>query len=172
MSNARIVGKERLNVMLKQLPGATRSAIKQAIAAGADEIMALQKRTAPKRPGSGKLRDSITQTWGGGRVKWSSMGTKGGIPGDPDMTVRISAGNSGVRYSHLVEFGTKPHDITKMSGRRWYKRLGTKPKSRRHPGAKAQPFFYPSYRLLRKKVKSRISRAAVKAIRQIAKNRG
>ncbi len=138
---------------MKALPNEVRSAIKQALAQGADEITDMQKRLVPKK--TRKLHDSIKQTYGGGRERYSSLsvGTGGG---DPDLTVRISAGNSAVRYAHLVEFGTAPH----INGGIF---KGTK-----NPGTSAQPFFYPAYRALRKKVKSRISRATTKAAKKVA----
>jgi HK97 gp10 family phage protein len=138
-----------------------RSAIRQALAEGADEITAMQKRLAPvSATGShgnppGALRDSIVQTWGGGKQRYSSLaGSAGG--GDPDLTVRISAGNSRVRYAHLVEFGTAPHVNAGMFA-------GT-----HNPGTAARPFFYPAYRALRKRVKSRITRATTKAAKKVA----
>jgi HK97 gp10 family phage protein len=148
---------------MRALPAEVRSAIKQALAEGADEITDLQKRLAPvSATGShgnppGALRDSIKQTWGGERERFSSLSGVAGA-GDPDLTVRISAGNSAVRYAHLVEFGTRPHPQGGMF------------KGTDHPGTAAQPFFYPAYRALRRRVKSRISRATNKAAKKVAGN--
>lgn len=158
----KIQGRERLLAKMKALPGEVRSAIKQALAEGADEITDMQKRLAPvSATGShgnapGALRDSIVQTWGGGKVRYSSLAGNAGEAGDPDLSVRISAGNSKVRYAHLVEFGTAPHiNAGKFAGTQ-------------NPGAAAQPFFFPAYRALRKRVKSRITRATNKAAKKVA----
>ena len=151
--------REQLLKKMAALPHEVRSAIKQALAQSADEIMDMQKRLVPvSARGSygnppGMLRDSIKQTWGGGSVRYSALNATAGDKGDPDLSVRISAGNTKVRYAHLVEFGTAPHEI----------RPGVQ-----HPGAQAKPFFYPSYRALRKKVKSRITRATNKAAKRVA----
>jgi hypothetical protein len=83
------------------------------------------------------------------------MAGQSGEAGDPDLSVRISAGNSKVRYAHLIEFGTAPH----INGGVF---AGTE-----HPGTQAQPFFYPTYRRLRRRARSRISRAVTKAIKQL-----
>jgi HK97 gp10 family phage protein len=158
---AKVEGRARLLAKMRALPTEVRSAIKQALAEGADEITGMQKRLAPvSATGShgnppGALRDSIVQTWGGARERYSSLAGSAGA-GDPDLTVRISAGNSKVRYAHLVEFGTAPHIN------------GGKFKGTQHPGTPAQPFFYPAYRALRKRVKSRISRATNKAAKKVA----
>lgn len=149
----KIQNRERLLAKMRALPAEVRSSIKQALAQGADEITEMQKRMAPAK--SGDLRNSIKQTWGGDKERYSSLSVGAG-GGDPDLTVRISAGNSKVRYAHLVEFGTAPHIN------------GGKFAGSQHPGTTAQPFFYPPYRALRKRVKSRISRATTKAAKKVA----
>ena len=149
----RVENREKLLAKMAALPGSVRSAIKQALAESADELTAMQKRFAPKRTGA--LADSITQTWGGGKVAHATLGG-GGQAGDPDLTVRISAGNKRVRYAHLVEFGTAPHIV------------GGRFKGALHPGTNAKPFFFPPYRALRKRMKSRITRATNKAAKQVA----
>lgn len=150
---SKIEGRARLLAKMAALPAEVRSAIKQALAEGADEITDMQRRLAPVK--SGELRDSIKQTWGGGRERYSSLNATGGA-GDPDLTVRISAGNSKVRYAHFVEFGTRPH----VNGGKFAGTL--------HPGARAKPFFYPAYRALKRRVKSRITRATTKAAKKVA----
>lgn len=138
---------------MADLPKRARERIGQAIDEGAAEIVAMQKRLVPKRTGA--LANSIVATKGGGKIAYS-QGIGGGQGGDPDLTVRISAGNSAVRYAHLVEFGTAPHENAgKFAGSD-------------HPGSRARPFFYPPYRALRRRVRSRISRAAKKAAQEIA----
>jgi len=150
---SKLEGRARLLAKMAALPAEVRSAIKQALAEGADEITDMQKRLAPVK--SGELRDSIKQTWGGGRERYSSLNATSGA-GDPDLTVRISAGNTKVRYAHLIEFGTRPH----INGGKFAGTL--------HPGTRAQPFFYPAYRALKRRVKSRITRATTKAARKVA----
>lgn len=151
---AKVSRRDALLRKMAALPPAVRSAIKQALAEGADEITDAMKRQAPKR--TGKLRNSITQSWGGGKVKYSSLSGRTAEAGDPDLTVRISAGNSAVRYAHLVEFGTAPH----INGGKFAGSL--------HPGATARPFFFPVFRAYRRRVKSRISRATTKAVKGLA----
>jgi HK97 gp10 family phage protein len=150
---AKIKNRARLLAKMAALPPAVRSAIKQALAQGADEIVADAKRLAPVR--TGKLRDSIIQTWGGGKARYASLSA--GTEGDPDLTVVISAGNDGVRYAHLVEFGTAPH----TNGGKF---AGTE-----NPGTEPRPFFFPAYRANRRRVKARITRATKRAAQQVAR---
>lgn len=145
--------RQRLLEKMAALPNEVRSAIKQALAEGADEITDMQRRLAPVKTGA--LRNSIVQTWGGKGPSYSSLSAQGGA-GDADLTVRITAGNSAVRYAHLVEFGTRPHTLGGMFA------------GAQHPGTVAQPFFYPAYRALRRRVKGRITRATKAAARKVA----
>lgn len=151
---AKMARREQLLKKMAAMPPAVRSAIKQALAQGADQITADMERLAPKKTGA--LANSILQTWGGGKVEYSSL--SGGVDagGDPELSVRISAGHSGVRYAHLVEFGTAPH----LNGGRF---AGSQ-----HPGTAAKPFFFPAYRANRRRVKARISRATTRAVKALA----
>lgn len=151
---AKLSNRDSLLRKLGAMPPAVRSAVKQALAQGADEITNEMKRLAPKD--TGKLRNSIVQSLGGGKVRYSSMSGVSGEAGDPDLSVRISAGNSEVRYAHLVEFGTAPH----INGGRFAGTL--------HPGTAPQPFFFPAYRANKRRVKSRISRATTRAVKAFA----
>lgn len=87
---------------------------------------------------SGKLAGSIGWTWG--EAPKGSMVLAQGKAGD--MTATVYAGDSEAFYARWVEFGTQ-----KMA---------------------AQPFFFVSYRALRKRAKSRIKRAATKAAKKVA----
>lgn len=169
----KVTGLQQLSTKLsKTLPAQVRSRVRQAMAEGADDIVGLQKRLAPvlKEPKKGRkagaLRDSIVATFGAGdvpryaafrgRKQGKSRNSKVVEVADPELSVTITAGNNAVRYAHMVEFGTAPH----INGGKF---AGTE-----NPGAKAQPFFYPGYRAMKKSVKARISRAAKKGIQEAA----
>ncbi|KQT08525.1 hypothetical protein ASG40_11645 [Methylobacterium sp. Leaf399] len=149
-----IDGRERLLKKLAALSPKTREAIGKAVRQGADEIVAAQKRLAPKRTGA--LAASIVATSGGAAPKYSQGGRTTGQASDPELTVVVSAGNSKVRYAHLVEFGTAPHENKGLF------------EGSQNPGAKPAPFFYPVARAYRKRVKARITRATKKAAREAA----
>ncbi|MEQ1901860.1 MAG: HK97-gp10 family putative phage morphogenesis protein [Devosia sp.] len=168
----KVSGLRALEVKLKRLPKSVRSAIKQALAESADDIVSTQKHLAPVSPGGthgwppGQLRDSIVATFGDGTVpKYAAFAPRSSRhksgrrivrSNDPDLSVTITAGDSVVRYAHLVEFGTHPHP------------QGGKFKGTMHPGTAAQAFFYPGYRVHKKRVKARISRAINRATKSIA----
>jgi len=154
-----LIGREKVLAKLKAMPAAARTAIKGALKANSDQIVAMQKRLVPVD--SGDIRDSIRAEWGDVKLASSANLASGGggaltIKGDPDLTVTIVAGDEKAFYARFVEFGTSPHD---QGG--WAE--GTK-----HPGTTPRPFFYGPWRAMRKKSKSSVSRAINKAAKQVA----
>lgn len=120
--------------------------------ASANEIVALAKSLVAVD--SGDLRESIGWTYGD-RPKYSQA-ISSVASANGNLVITIYAGNSKVRYAHLVEFGTAPH----INGGRF---AGSQ-----NPGTAARPFFYVSYRALRKRAKSRVTRSVNKAAKRIA----
>lgn len=152
-------GRSALLRKLALLPQAAREEIGKAISQSAEEIAAAQRRLAPKKTGA--LERSIVVTRGGAVPKYASVGRAGTTQkGDPDLTVIVSAGNSQVRYAHLVEWGSAPHENKGLF------------EGSQHPGTKPVGFFFPVYRAYRKRVKSRMTRATKKAARAIAASGG
>ncbi|APX83812.1 hypothetical protein BV511_03155 [Methylorubrum extorquens] len=152
-------GRSALLRKLALLPEAARREIAKAIEQSAEEIAAAQRRQAPKRTGA--LERSIVVSRGGVVPKYASVGRSGVTEkGDPDLTVIVSAGNDRVRYAHLVEFGTAPHENKGLF------------EGSQHPGTRPSPFFFPVYRAYRRRVKSRLTRATKKAARSVAAGGG
>lgn len=87
---------------------------------------------------SGDLARSIAWTWG--EAPKGAMVLARGEVGE--LTLTIFAGSDKAYYARWIEFGTQ-----KMQ---------------------AQPFFFVSYRALRKRTKSRITRATTKAAKKVA----
>lgn len=148
----KIQGLDRLKRKLRQFPDAVKDEIRAAMEASANEIVAMMKSLVPVD--SGELRDSIGWTWGD-RPKYSQA-VASVKSADGNMVLTIYAGNSRVRYPHLVEFGTAPH----VNGGRF---AGSQ-----HPGTSAQPFFFVSFRALRRRAKGRVNRAVNKAAKRVA----
>lgn len=147
-----ILGLAKLNRKLAKLPVAAEKRIKEAMGQGADEIVALMKSLVAVD--SGELRDSIGWTWGDAPKYSQKIATVKSADGK--LVITIYAGNSKVRYAHLVEFATKAHE-----------NAGQFPGTQ-HPGTAAQPFFFVSYRALRRRTKSRITRAINQSAKEVA----
>ncbi|MCA1368075.1 HK97 gp10 family phage protein [Bradyrhizobium sp. BRP14] len=113
---------------------------------GAGEIVDMARSLAPvlsdhvPRRKVGALRDSIGWTWGDAPKGSIVLAQSASVDG---LRITIYAGDNEAFYARWVEFGTQ-----KMA---------------------PSPFFFPSYRTLRKRVKGRITREMRKAMREGAK---
>lgn len=135
------------------LPRSVREAAVNATRVGAEELVAMQKRNAPV--GDGDLQMSITYTEPYGTTPPYSQ--PGGSRRAHAEQFIVTAGNSKVRYPHLVEFGTAPHiNEGKFAGTL-------------HPGTTAQEFFWPAYRALKDRITRRTNKALKEAIVREAK---
>lgn len=142
--------KDRLFAKLKKLAPTADIELIKANGQAAEEMVRLAQSFAPVRTGA--LRDSIVATPPGGTPPAHSQGAGQVVPEGAFM---VTAGNDKVRYAGLVEFGTAPHV-----------NAGIDPGTQ-NPGARRQPFFFPAYRLIRKTMRSRASRALTKSIKAI-----
>lgn len=118
------------------IPAKVEAATRAAMEKGADELVAMMKRLAPVD--SGDLRDSIAWTWGA--APRNSIVLAKSSPDGKGMRIVVYAGDDFAFYARMVEFGTVK--------------------------SAAQPFFFPSYRAMKKRIKSRVNRAMRKAIRE------
>jgi len=138
-----IKGLERLQRKLAALPQVAKDEMRKAIGASADEMVAMAQSLVPVETGA--LRGSIGWTWGEAPKGSLAIGAiKGG-----DLTATIYAGTRNKSlgpgdafYARWIEFGT-----VKMA---------------------KQPFFFVSYRALRKRAKNRIRRSQRTAAKKVA----
>lgn len=150
-------GVDRLKRKLKRMPQVARKEIKAALQQSAEELAETAKSLAPVK--SGALRDSIGYTFGNYKAENANVrgvSGGGGRLNDPDLTVTVHAGDAKAFYAAFVEFGTAGH------------KAGGKFKGAYIPPSPAQPYFFPAYRLVKRRVRSRISRATNKAARKVA----
>lgn len=117
------------------IPAKVREETRKALAKGADEIVALMKSRVPTD--SRALRDSIGWTWGDAPAGTMVLATSAKTEGGERIT--IYAGNDKAFYARWQEFGTQ--HMT------------------------PNPYFYGSYRQLKRRTKSRITREMKKAIK-------
>src|SRR5690554_3823796 len=119
----KVIGVAELSRRLKAIPEEARKASYQAAERAADRIAQDMRAMVPVD--TGNLKRSIVVTEGGQRPpSYAGFGTGSRIP---ENAVAVTAGNSGARHAHLVEFGTSK--------------------------AKAQPFFLPAWRSNRNKAR-------------------
>lgn len=126
----------RLSARLDAIPKAVKTAVQPALQKSGQELVARMQWLAAVDTGA--LRDSIEMTPAGQTTPPYSQ--PGGSQLVPENAVYITAGNRDVRYAHLAEYGTAK--------------------------APAQPFFWPAYRLFKKRIQNRVKRAIRKAVRE------
>ncbi|WP_411036158.1 HK97 gp10 family phage protein [Shinella sp. BYT-45] len=150
----KILNLARLDCKLKRLPAVAKAEIKAGMEAAADEIVATMQNLVPIGD-TMALHDSIAWTWGKApRGSLAIATVKSSMASD--LTLTIYAGNAEVYYARWVEFGTKDHANAGMFA-------GSK-----HPGTRAQPFFYVSWRTNKKPARARVRKAVRTAARKVA----
>lgn len=117
------------------LPKRVEAVTRTAMEKGAEELVAMMKRLAPID--SGDLQMSISWTWG--EAPEGAAVIAESAPDSRGLKITVYAGSREAFYARWQEFGTK--DMP------------------------ANPFFFPSWRALRKRIRSRIMRDMKKAIR-------
>jgi HK97 gp10 family phage protein len=127
---------DRLRRRMRAIPQAVREAVVPALVLSGNELAGRMRALAPERTGA--LKESIVATPPGASTPPYSQ--PGGSRVAGELEAIVTAGSSEVRYPHLVEFGTA--------------------------NATAQPFFFPAYRLSRKRIAGRLKRAIRKAVRE------
>lgn len=83
----------------------------------------------------------------------------------------IFAGDDNAFWARWRENGTAPHLLTKdadSSSNSWEQRRIRKRGGAMHPGARAQPFFFPSIRAWKKPMKARVAKASRVAAKRAA----
>ena len=136
-----VLGLDKLKKKFGALPEEMQAAIRLASEQGAQEMVDMAQRLVPVDTGS--LKASIAWTHGnppGGSIGFAAGRRKAG----EEVTDRISiyAGDADAYYARWVEFGTL--------------------------GRPASPFFFPAFRALKKRMRSRNTRAMNKVARKVA----
>lgn len=137
-------GVPQLNKLLtKTIPARVNQAARDAMEKGANELVAMMRSFVPVQ--SGALRESIGWTWGKAPKDSTEIATSEGD--EKGNRITIYAGNSKTmvgsrnqfQLARLQEFGTV--------------------------AMRSNPFFFPAWRTLRTRIRSRITREIKKAIR-------
>ena len=129
-------GLSRFQRRMQAIPKAARMAITPVLLKQGNAMAASMRALAPVDEGD--LQDSIEVTGPGESTPAYSQ--PGGSSTVPENAVAITVGNTDVRYPHLQEYGTTFHA--------------------------AQPFFWPAFRMHRKRAAAAIKRGIGKAIRE------
>lgn len=154
MARVTVRGSKQLQDKLKALRQKTQAPVRDALGQAAGEMVAMMKRQVPDGPGTGERDLGNSIKWRFGADEGGGSDAKSGRSGA--TTAIISAGDAKNPEASWVEFGTAP----RVNGG---SRSGTQ-----HPGTTAKPYFFPSFRALRKSAKSKVRKAISKAVKQVA----
>jgi hypothetical protein len=154
---AKVQNVDRLKRRLAAMRDGPRKAMSQAIKENAEELSDAIRRVAPKGR-TGALQRSVGWSWGNApEVATLSGGDRSeakGILGAQGLAATVHAGDRQGWYVRLLEFGTRPHKNKGLFE-------GTD-----HPGTPALGFFFGTYRLRKKSLLARMSRAMRKSIKE------
>ena len=134
-------GLKRWQERMEAIPKEVRKAVQPALEKSAEEMASSMRTLAPEDEGD--LIASIEVTKAGHATPPYSQ--PGGSHVVPESAVAITAGNTDVRYAHLVEYGH-----------------GSGFNGSQVP---PHPFFWPAYRLNKTRAQRRIKRAISKAVK-------
>lgn len=132
-----VQGLDKFNRRWKAIPKNARINVRHAMEEAANDIVEEMQSRAPYEDGD--LQASIGWTWGDAPAGTLIIG-KVGKAEYGAMRITIYAGGSDAFYAKFQEFGTV--------------------------NMPANPFFFPVWRARRRRVKSRISRAISKAVKE------
>lgn len=153
-SRVRILRSEQLQAKLKKLRENAMPDVLPAMEKAAGAITDMMRRQVAVK--SGKLRDSINWTYGD--APKGAMHIRTIVHGESTITIYAGGKEEKVPNAWWVEFGTRPHP-----------NLGQFPGTQ-HPGSPAQPFFFTSYRALKKETKRMIRRAISASVKKVARS--
>lgn len=140
---ARVEGLSRFQRRLSAVPKVARDELRKALEQSAEEMVTHMKRLVPVV--TGELQMSIGWTWGEAPkgamiIARSRASAYTRAAAGAGMVVTIYAAGGEAWYGRLIEFGKGPLKKGKS------------------------PFFYPVWRIYKRRVKARISRATKKAV--------
>ncbi|WP_266035308.1 HK97 gp10 family phage protein [Brucella intermedia] len=99
----KVKGLDRLQIKLKKFPEVAENLVRAAMEQGAQEIVNMMQNLVPVD--DGELMESIGWAWGTAPKYSQRIGSV--KSNDGKLTITIYAGNSKVRYAHLVEWGAR-----------------------------------------------------------------
>lgn len=154
MARNRWQGLESLKRKLDRLRKNAGPAVEAGLLNAGAIVTAEQKRLAPVDDGD--LQESIRYDL--------ARGAKSG-----NRAVRIIGGDDKAFYARMVEFGTPPHKIAPKNRKALQTGDDAFAAGVDHPGAEAQPFFFPGYRATRRKARSIIGKAVRDSVKKAVK---
>lgn len=151
-------GKEAFRRKFARLKSDLVKELSEAMEKSAVELVREMKAIAP----NAEIRNSIKWTWGDAPKGSTVLATSSGGRGYETLRITVYTDRDIAWFAHLFEFGTRQRFRKKVGG----KYASANPKSTSTGTLTAQPFFFPSYRANRRRIKGRINRALRKVVKR------
>lgn len=140
MARPKFQGKERFDRILRAMPAETRKQLHKSVRKSAEELAAAQRSLAPVDTGA--LRASVRVIDGAENLSDADRKALGDRLSPNDLSVFVAAGDEKAFYATFVEFGSKARP--------------------------ASPFFFPAYRIQKKRITGRAAAAVRRAAKKAA----
>lgn len=165
---------DRFRAKIKMLSPTLQSAVRQAMAQTAQQIVDAMRDLVPVD--TGRLRDSIKWCWGDPPKNSKLFTAVGAEPATSSKNFKISifAGDFDAFYARWVEFGTHAHAPGSYRDDPKGNHAGKKHDAGKygHAATPAHPFFYPVWRAYKGLLRKNIAKILNAAIRQMAVSNG
>lgn len=158
-------GLDRLMRQIKALPELQRQAAANSLQQGAEELAEAVRRAVPAKR-TGRLYRSVRAEQGGLDQAGVSEVThaRSRAKAEHGLAWRVVAGGPQAPHARWVEHGT----AYAPAGNSKDAKGKTRNNKREHKATRAQPYFWPTIRALKKRAKSRVIRNANKAAKAAA----
>jgi HK97 gp10 family phage protein len=179
---SKVKGLDRLLRQLEALPNSVRATLDDELARGAADLAQAIENAAPiSADGShGRLRGALkrsvgwvrglakaVRTNGAFRLASKDLNASGRALNAAGLLFSVFAGNDEAFYARFVEHGTS----AAPAGRSKDAKGKARNNKQAHHATRAQPFFFPTIRAMKKPLRSRVVRASNKAAKEVARLR-
>lgn len=168
---ARNVSVERFKKLTEDLQNECVDIAHKELGNQAERLVNVMKSVCPVNadppPQPGLLRNSIKWTFGTPPKTRATGAFRPNPKNTSDSIASVYAGDDKAFYARWVEFGTQAHSLSKgASAPKRGRASKGQSTGTQHPGSPAQPFFWPTYRLLKKSMRTTVKRRLTTAIKK------
>lgn len=154
-----VKGKEALKKRFRRFENQVLLELKKAMEKAAKQLVAEMKAIAPLP----EIAKSIKWGWGDAPSGSYALATSSGGGKYKTLKITIYTDRDDAWFAHFFEFGTEQRVRKEVGG--YFKGEGVK--STGTGQIIAQPFFFPTYRANRKRIKSSMNRALNRAVKKV-----
>lgn len=163
-----VKGLDRLKAQIRSIAPAVKMANELALARAASAMSGAVKRAAPDnklKASTGWAKAGQTPKTGATGALRTQSSASAMAKGEEGLAVEIYSGDDDAFWARWTEFGTQPHSLAPKADISRGKRQGG---GAMHPGARAQPYFFPTIRAQKRGAKLMVARENRKALKGVA----